>query len=250
MISRWLSVSVAHSTVEGGHFITTYKLIKGKKGLCPWKISIISEKMAWNCCCCSSFPTTTSAVVVPAIYAAARTPNSFTINLRKQSVSSQLKSIGKPRTRVVSSYFRARSKATETELKIDPSPSDEIDCIGTGQDVECVVTPTDDLSKNPKQISEESEVTTSGLFEWAGAALEWGFLISPFFFWGTAMVAMKEVLPKTGPFFLSAFRLIPAGFMLVGFAASRGRGLPSGLNAWLSISAFALIDATCFQVLL
>ncbi|KAI3462249.1 hypothetical protein Pfo_018912 [Paulownia fortunei] len=203
--------------------------------------------MAWNCCCCSSSPATTSAVVVPAIYAAARTLNRCTITLRKQNVSSQLQSIGNARIRVVSSNFRTRSKATEKELEIDPSPSDEIDCIGTGLDVECVVTPTDDLSKNPKQVSEESGVTTSDLFELAGAALEWGLLISPFFFWGTAMVAMKEVLPKTGPFFVSAFRLIPAGFLLVGFAASRGRNLPSGLNAWLSISAFALIDASCFQ---
>ncbi|KAL9320189.1 hypothetical protein ACSQ67_012028 [Phaseolus vulgaris] len=61
------------------------------------------------------------------------------------------------------------------------------------------------------------------------------------------MVAMKEVLPKCGPFFVSAFRLIPAGFLLVGFAASRGKSLPSGFNAWLSITLFALVDATCFQ---
>ncbi|XP_058779610.1 WAT1-related protein At3g02690, chloroplastic-like isoform X2 [Vicia villosa] len=72
-------------------------------------------------------------------------------------------------------------------------------------------------------------------------------LITPFFFWGTAMVAMKEVLPKYGPFFVSSFRLIPAGFLLVAFAASRGRPFPSGLNAWLSISLFAIIDAACFQ---
>ncbi|QHN92398.1 WAT1-related protein [Arachis hypogaea] len=71
--------------------------------------------------------------------------------------------------------------------------------------------------------------------------------VSPFFFWGTAMVAMKEVIPRTGPFFVSAFRLIPAGFLLIGFAASRGRPFPSGLNAWLSISLFALVDAACFQ---
>lgn len=61
------------------------------------------------------------------------------------------------------------------------------------------------------------------------------------------MVAMKEVLPKYGPFFVAAFRLIPAGFLLVAFAASRGRRLPSSFNAWLSITLFALIDAACFQ---
>ncbi|GFY87758.1 nodulin MtN21 /EamA-like transporter family protein [Actinidia rufa] len=61
------------------------------------------------------------------------------------------------------------------------------------------------------------------------------------------MVAMKEVLPKTGPFFVSSFRLVPSGVLLVAFAASRGRPLPSGLAGWLSISLFALVDATCFQ---
>ncbi|CAL5324121.1 unnamed protein product [Camellia sinensis] len=80
-----------------------------------------------------------------------------------------------------------------------------------------------------------------------GQLWEWAVLVSPFFFWGTAMVAMKEVLPKTGPFFVSSFRLIPAGLLLVAFASSRGRPLPSGLTAWLSISLFALVDATCFQ---
>ncbi|XLU78142.1 hypothetical protein S245_001563, partial [Arachis hypogaea] len=72
-------------------------------------------------------------------------------------------------------------------------------------------------------------------------------LVSPFFFWGTTMVAMKEVIPRTGSFFVSAFRLIPTGFLLIGFTASRGRPFPSGLNAWLSISLFALVDAACFQ---
>lgn len=200
--------------------------------------------MAWHCCCCSSLAATTSAAVVPAIYAAARYPDSFTATLNNLNVQS----IGKPIIRGVSSRFRARIKSTESEVKSDPSSSDEIDCIGTGLNVECVVTPTDDLSKSPNEGSEESGETTSDLLELAGAALEWGLVISPFFFWGTAMVAMKEVLPKAGPFFVATFRLIPAGLLLIGFAASRGRAWPSGLKAWLSISAFALIDASCFQV--
>ncbi|KAL2247394.1 UNVERIFIED_CONTAM: WAT1-related protein, chloroplastic [Sesamum indicum] len=203
--------------------------------------------MPWSCCCCSSTPATTSAVGVPAINASARARNGLSITPRKQNVSSQLLWRGNRKIGVVLTDFRARSKSTESELRTEPSTSDEIDCIGTGLDVECVVTPADKLSENPKQAGDGSVATTSDLFELAGAALEWGLLISPFFFWGTAMVAMKEVLPKTGPFFVSAFRLIPAGFLLVGFAASRGRAFPSGLNAWLSISAFALIDASCFQ---
>lgn len=77
--------------------------------------------------------------------------------------------------------------------------------------------------------------------------LDWALLISPFFFWGTAMVAMKEVLPKTGPFFVATFRLIPAGLLLVAFAAAKGRKFPSGTMPWLSITLFALVDAACFQ---
>ncbi|CAL1358547.1 unnamed protein product [Linum trigynum] len=77
--------------------------------------------------------------------------------------------------------------------------------------------------------------------------VETGVLVSPFFFWGTAMVAMKEVLPVTGPFFVASFRLIPSGLLLVAFAAATGRPFPSGINAWLSITLFAIIDASCFQ---
>lgn len=76
---------------------------------------------------------------------------------------------------------------------------------------------------------------------------EWAVLVSPFFFWGTAMVAMKQVVPKAGPFFVGAFRLIPAGFLLIAYASSQRRKLPSGFTAWLSITLFALVDATCFQ---
>ncbi|XP_057804739.1 WAT1-related protein At3g02690, chloroplastic [Salvia miltiorrhiza] len=203
--------------------------------------------MAWNCCCSSSFTATTSAAVVPAIYAAARTPNSFTITLRRNNASSQSQSIRNPINQIGSPNFIARSKATESEFKTDSSPSNEIDCIGTGLDVECVINPTDDQSENSEQVGGETRETTSALVELAVTALEWGLLISPFFFWGTAMVAMKEVIPKTGPFVVAAYRLIPSGLLLVGFAASRGRSFPSGFNAWLSISVFAAIDASCFQ---
>lgn len=61
------------------------------------------------------------------------------------------------------------------------------------------------------------------------------------------MVAMKEVLPKAGPFFVSSFRLIPAGVMLIAFAAARGRKQPSGTAAWVWILLFGVVDATCFQ---
>lgn len=79
-------------------------------------------------------------------------------------------------------------------------------------------------------------------------ALEWVILISPFFFWGTAMVVMKEIIPKAGPFFVSSVRLIPAGIILIGFASFRGSKQPSGMLAWVSIILFGTINAACFQV--
>ncbi|XP_055803816.1 WAT1-related protein At3g02690, chloroplastic [Solanum dulcamara] len=142
-------------------------------------------------------------------------------------------------------HLRRTKKFTpcsKTESGVERKSSSEVDCVGTGLDVECVVNPSEEFSKDSKFRFQGDEGV-----EWLGTILEWGLLISPFFFWGTAMVAMKEVLPKTGPFFVSSFRLIPAGLMLVAFAASRGRNFPSGFNAWLSITLFALVDATCFQ---
>lgn len=103
--------------------------------------------------------------------------------------------------------------------------------MGTGLDVECLVE------------EEEDQVVSEAESPW----WEWAVVVSPFFFWGTAMVAMKEVIPKAGPFAVAAFRLVPAGLLLVAFAASRRRPFPSGARAWLSISLFALVDAACFQ---
>ncbi|CAA6673388.1 unnamed protein product [Spirodela intermedia] len=111
--------------------------------------------------------------------------------------------------------------------------SPAVDCIGTGSSVECLV------------VDEESGTGADSAL--AQGIVEWAVLVSPFFFWGTAMVAMKEVILRAGPFFVSAFRLIPAGFMLIGFAGIRGRKQPSGNLAWLSILLFGVVDATCFQ---
>ncbi|TYG88898.1 hypothetical protein ES288_A12G057400v1 [Gossypium darwinii] len=127
-----------------------------------------------------------------------------------------------------STRFRTNCKAKDPEV---------VDCVGTGLDVECLV------SQNEKQDLEIEDVEKAA----SNILLEWAVLVSPFFFWGTAMVAMKEVLPKAGPFFVASFRLIPAGLLLVAFANSKGKPLPSGLTAWLSIALFALVDAACFQ---
>lgn len=130
-----------------------------------------------------------------------------------------------------------------TTNKKNMESSSTVDCVETGTDVECLISPTDKEEIEQEQVEQDGQVMELGML------LEWAVLVSPFFFWGTAMVAMKEVLPKTGPFFVAAFRLIPAGLLLITFASSQGRKLPSGFNAWVSIFLFALVDASCFQVL-
>ncbi len=54
--------------------------------------------------------------------------------------------------------------------------------------------------------------------------------------------------PRTAPLWVSAVRLLPAGAILVGWAARQGRPQPSGRMAWVAIAAFALADGACFQV--
>lgn len=72
-------------------------------------------------------------------------------------------------------------------------------------------------------------------------------LIAPFFFWGTAMVAMKGVIPNTTPLFMAGVRLVPAGFLVLGAGALMGRPQPRGLTAWLWIALFAFVDGALFQ---
>ena len=73
------------------------------------------------------------------------------------------------------------------------------------------------------------------------------FLISPFFLWGTAMVAMKGVIPETEPFFLAGTRLLPAGVLVLMAAAAMGRPQPTSWRGWAWIALFALVDGALFQ---
>jgi drug/metabolite transporter (DMT)-like permease len=75
----------------------------------------------------------------------------------------------------------------------------------------------------------------------------WLLLISPFFFWGTAMVAMKGTLDHTTPLFLAGLRLVPAGFLVLAAAALAGRSQALSWRAWAWIGAFALVDGALFQ---
>ncbi|XP_061360326.1 WAT1-related protein At3g02690, chloroplastic-like [Gastrolobium bilobum] len=196
--------------------------------------------MAWRCSSPSAPVTVSTTTIITRRHCLSSHASQFHINHFPSS----------PNTATASSSLRfrvpckisngkviVRCNPSDTELELqDSPPPSAVDWVETGQDMECLV--------NIEEGNREKEDESSSLWS---VLWEWGVLVSPFFFWGTAMVAMKEVLPKCGPFFVSAFRLIPAGFLLVGFAASRGRPFPSGFNAWLSISLFALVDAACFQ---
>ncbi len=72
-------------------------------------------------------------------------------------------------------------------------------------------------------------------------------LIAPFFLWGTAMVAMKGVIPYTTPFFMAGVRLVPAGILVLVVAAIFKLPQPKTWQAWLWILAFALVDGAMFQ---
>ncbi|MFB2939394.1 DMT family transporter [Aerosakkonemataceae cyanobacterium BLCC-F154] len=72
-------------------------------------------------------------------------------------------------------------------------------------------------------------------------------LIAPFFLWGTAMVAMKGVMPQTTPFFVAGVRLVPAGVFVLLFCLFTGRSQPRTLLAWLWITLFGFVDAALFQ---
>ncbi|GAB4855269.1 hypothetical protein Ancab_023889 [Ancistrocladus abbreviatus] len=188
----------------------------------------------------------------PLVCHTSRSTCRFTRNTVRRSSSRRLisaKSSSNTSSEEESASLRSESSSS------DASDLSVIDCIGTGLNVECAVNPSDEqqlrdssvgFSESNKGIDAQQGELGIGVW-WVEDLLEWALLISPFFFWGTTMVAMKQVLPKVGPFFVSAFRLIPAGMLLIGFAGWKGRPLPSGFYAWLSISLFAVVDASCFQ---
>jgi len=72
-------------------------------------------------------------------------------------------------------------------------------------------------------------------------------LIAPFFLWGTAMVAMKGVIPNTTPLFLGGIRILPAGIFVLIAGLLLKRPHPQGWLAWGWISVFALVDGALFQ---
>jgi len=108
-----------------------------------------------------------------------------------------------------------------TRISSNPQENENggMDCIGTGLDVECVIAlPEVDINAVTRRAKDNAVSKSEEEATLIESVLSTLLLISPFFFWGTAMVAMKGVLPKAGPMFVAATRLIPAGGLLVGFA--------------------------------
>lgn len=150
-----------------------------------------------------------------------------------------------------------RTAATEGEdrtVLVDETDdgASDLACIGTGSEVECVL-PGERKGEERAVLSKKEaadrrrkdrEGKSKGSLE---MVVEPILLISPFFFWGTSMVAMKQLGPHTTPMFIASWRLLPAGVALLGWAAWSGRRQPDSAMAWVAVSLFALADGTCFQ---
>ena len=105
----------------------------------------------------------------------------------------------------------------------------------------CIATPGGQACAAPDAAS------ISAREEESFAPIPFLLLLAPFFFWGTAMVAIKLALPETSSLFVASVRLIPSGLLLVAFGALRGEAQPSGTKAWAALTLFGLVDGTAFQ---
>ncbi len=61
------------------------------------------------------------------------------------------------------------------------------------------------------------------------------------------MVAMKGTIYHTTPYFVAGLRLLPAGILVLIWAAVTGRKSPQTWLAWGWITLFAIVDGTLFQ---
>jgi len=152
-------------------------------------------------------------------------------------------------SQVLSESDEERSQSSQPST----SSSSAVECYGVGMDVQCEVDP------ELVEVEKELEAKERNLAPVQEAALAGGILgllslTSPFFFWGTSMVAMKAEATHTTPLFLGSIRLIPAGAVLLlwsKFFGSENRRkipvVPQKAEDWIKIAAFAFVDGTCFQ---
>ena len=156
------------------------------------------------------------------------------------------------------------------------SPQDEvevdIECYGVGAETECLIpSAAEEANGNGGAgVSSNGNARSNGIAtstvdaqeklespsvsrDSSGLASSSPFLLlSPFFCWGTAMVAMRSVVAKSAPFFVAAHRLVPAGALLLVYRALTTTStdkpiVPGTRTAWVAILVFAAVDATMFQ---
>lgn len=96
----------------------------------------------------------------------------------------------KKRKSYLSHPSRVYTKNTDIEIPSVDNSKMGLDCVSTGLKVECVL--TESASESENLIAEETTTLVEGNdASLLNGLLETLILISPFFFWGTAMVAMK-----------------------------------------------------------
>jgi drug/metabolite transporter (DMT)-like permease len=137
------------------------------------------------------------------------------------------------------------NSSSSATVSNEQNTTEDLACYGVGAEVTCVVPEyetNDDL--DPTRTSSGGMSTERS---YVAPFIDTLLLISPFFFWGTSMVAMKQLGPHTTPLFLAAWRLIPAGVVLLLWAQATGRKQPSSSMAWLAIALFGIADGTMFQ---
>lgn len=59
---------------------------------------------------------------------------------------------------------------------------------------------------------------------------------------------LQELALHTTPLAIAAWRLIPAGALVILWAQLAGRKQPDSWKAWLAIMLFGIVDGACFQV--
>ena len=145
------------------------------------------------------------------------------------------------------------ASAEQQQQQQQQQQAEDLACYGTGSEVECLFpeggTGSDGSSGGAAAAGDGA--SSSGRAEppvGLAAVGEALVLVSPFFFWGTSMVAMKELAPHTTPLLVAAWRLIPSGAALLAWAQLSGREQPSGAMGWLAVALFGLVDGACFQV--
>ena len=116
-----------------------------------------------------------------------------------------------------------------------------LECVVVGMEAACVLSEDEGDVDEGASRSDAPSSAKNALADDPPSGLLWSALggaalVSPFFLWGTSMVAMKEVLPATSPLFVASVRLVPAGLVLIAWAASQKRPWPKGKDAWLAVS--------------